>query len=267
MNRFSLEGRVAIVTGSGQGIGEAIALTFAEAGAQLVIVDINIATAEATADDVRALGKQALVIPADVRDRGQVDNMIIKTLEKFEHIDIMVNNAGFGYMTVPLVEMVEEDWDKGIILNLKSIFVCCKAVGRVMIRQKKGNIINMSSMAGLVPYPMAINYSAAKAGVINLTQTLAVELAPHNIRVNALAPGVIETPLTAELYKKRPDLKEQRLEHIPLGRLGKPQDIANAALFLASEASSYISGQTILVNGAMTTFVTPKIITELSKCN
>jgi len=265
LEKFSLEGKIAIVTGSGQGIGKAIALTFAEAGADLVIADINGDTAEATGRDIHDLGRESLVIPVDVRDAGQVDHMVIKTLEKFKRIDILVNNAGFGYMTVPLVEMAEEDWDKWVILNLKSTFLCCKAVGRVMIRQKKGNIINMSSMAALGPYPMGINYSAAKAGIKNLTETLAVELGPHNIRVNALAPGVIETPLTVSLYERRPELKEQRLKYIPLGRLGKPEDVASVALFLASDASRYISGQTIAINGAMATFVQPELITELSK--
>lgn len=265
LNQFSLEGRVAIVTGSGQGIGKAIALAFAKAGAKLVIADINPATAESTAKEVDALGGQSVMIPVDVRNREQVDNMVNKTLERFGVIDILVNNAGFGHMTVPLVEMTEEDWDKWIILNLKSTFLCCKAVGRIMIRQKKGNIINMSSMAGISPYPMATNYSAAKAGIKNLTETLAIELGPHNIRVNALAPGAIDTLLSTEVYKKRPELKEQRLRIIPLGRLGKPEDVANVALFLASDAASFVSGQTIVINGAMATFVTPELVEELSK--
>lgn len=265
LDQFSLKGKVAIVTGSGQGIGKAIALNFAKAGADLVVADINIDTAKATGNDIRALGKEALVIQVDVRDASQIDNMVAKTLEKFKRIDILVNNAGFGYMTVPLVKMAEEEWDKSVILNLKSTFLCCKAVGRVMMNQKKGNIINMASMAALGAYPMASNYAAAKAGIKNLTETLAVELGPHHIRVNALAPGVIETFLTAELYKKRPELKEQRLKNVPLRRLGKPEDVAHVALFLASDASDYVSGQTIAVNGAMPTFVTPELIAELSE--
>ena len=265
--QFSLESKVAIVTGSGQGIGKAIALNFAKAGADLVVADINIDTAKVTANDIRALGKEALVVQVDVRDASQIGNMVTKTLEKFKHIDILINNAGFGHMTVPVIEMSEEDWDKWIILNLKSTFLCCKAVGRIMISQKKGNIINMASMVALGAYPMGANYSAAKAGIKNLTETLAVELGPHNIRVNALAPGLIETPLSAGLYEKRPELKEQRLKNIPLRRTGKPEDVANVALFLASEASSYVSGQTIAINGAMATFVTRELITELSKSN
>ena len=265
LQQFSLNNKIAIVTGSGQGIGRVIARTFAEAGADLVVADINMETAEATVANIRSLGREVLAIQVDVRDKNQVDEMVTKTIEKFGCIDILVNNAGFGHMTVPLVEMNEEEWDKCVTLNLKSTFLCCKAVSRVMMRQKRGTIINMASMAALGAYPMGANYSAAKAAIKNLTETLSVELGPHNIRVNALAPGVIETQLTAELYKKRPELKEQRLKNVPLRRLGTPEDVANVALFLASDASNYISGETIAIKGAMATFVTPELIEELSK--
>ncbi len=262
---LSLTNKIAIVTGSGQGIGKAIAKIFAEAGADLVVADLNIETAEVTAADIRAIGRQAFAIRVDVTDGDQVEEMATKTLSRHGRIDVLVNNAGFGHLTVPVVAMSEEDWDRWVTLNLKSTFLCCKAVGRIMIRQKKGTIINMASMAALGPYPMGANYSAAKAGIKNLTETLAVELGPHNIRVNALAPGIIETDLTAGLYKERPELRVQRLSSIPLGRLGTPEDVANVALFLASDASSYISGETIAVKGAMATFVTPELIKELSK--
>jgi NAD(P)-dependent dehydrogenase (short-subunit alcohol dehydrogenase family) len=265
MKQFSLDNKIAVVTGSGQGIGRSIAITFAKAGADLVVVDINMETAEVTAGNIQSLGRNVIAIQVDVRDKNEVDVMITKTIEKFGCIDILVNNAGFGYMTVPIFEMLEEDWDECITLNLKSTFLCCKAVSKIMIKQKKGTIINMASMAALGGYPMGANYSAAKAAIKNLTETLAVELGPHNIRVNALAPGVIETQLTAELYRKRPELKEQRLKHIPLRRLGTPEDVANVALFLASDASSYISGETIPIKGGMATFVTPELIEELSK--
>jgi 3-oxoacyl-[acyl-carrier protein] reductase len=265
LQQFSLNNKIAIVTGGGQGIGRVIARTFAEAGADLVIADIRMDTAEATATDIRSLQRKAFTFQVDVRDKNQVDEMVTKTIEKFGCIDILVNNAGFGHMTVPLVEMSEEEWDKCVTLNLKSTFLCCKAVSRVMMRQKRGTIINMASMAALGAYPMGANYSAAKAAIKNLTETLSVELGPHNIRVNALAPGVIETQLTAELYKKRPELKEQRLKNVPLRRLGTPEDVANVALFLASDASNYISGETIAIKGAMATFVTPELIEELSK--
>lgn len=221
--QFSLENKIAIVTGSGQGIGRAIARTFAEAGADLVVADINMNTAEATVGYIESLGRQSLSIQVDVRDKNQVGEMVTETVEKFGSIDILVNNAGFGYMTVPLVEMLEKEWDNGIALNLKSTFLCCKAVGKVMIRQKRGTIINMASMAGLGAYPMGANYSASKAAIKNLTETLAVELGPYNIRVNALAPGVIETQLTAELYRKRPELKNTKIKEHPSGKVWNPR--------------------------------------------
>jgi len=262
--QFSLEGKIAIVTGGGQGIGKEIAVTFAQAGAHLVIADINRETAEETARQITSLGREALAVQVDVRDMSQIEDMINRTLEEFERLDIMVNNAGFGHLTVPLVEMAEQDWDNWITLNLKSTFLCCKAAGKIMIRQGTGNIINMSSMAALGAYPTGVNYSAAKAGIKNLTETLAVELGPYNIRVNALAPGIIETFLTKSLYQKHPHLKEQRLKNIPLGRTGTPEDVANTALFLACDASSYISGQTIAINGAMATFVQAELISDIA---
>jgi len=188
LQQFSLDNQTAIVTGGGRGIGSAIARTFAEAGADLVGADINMETAEATVANIRSLGRKSPAIQVDARDKNQVDEMVTKTIEKFGCIDILVNNAGFGYMTVPLVEMLEEEWDNWIALNLKSTFLCCKAVGRVMMRQKRGTIINMASMAALGGYPMGANYSAAKVGIKNLTETLAVELGPYNIRVNGLPP-------------------------------------------------------------------------------
>ena len=263
-NCLSLEGKVAIVTGSGQGIGKAIALTFAKAGADLAITDINPVTAEFTASAINDLGRRSLAVSADVCENSQVEKMVNETIQKFGGVDILVNNAGGGFPTVPLLEMAEEAWDKVVTLNLKSTFLCCRAVGRVMVKQRRGSVINMASMAGLGPLPLGTNYGAAKAGVKNLTETLAMELAPYRVRVNALAPGPIETPMTAELYQKDPELREQRLKNIPLKRLGKPEDIANLALFLASDASDYITGQTILVNGGLPTFVTPEILSDLS---
>jgi len=264
LSQFSLEGKVAIVTGGGQGIGKAIALIFAQAGADLVIADINSVTAKSTAEAVSDLGRKALAVPVDVCDNNQVENMLSKAIEKFKGVDILVNDAGGGYLTVPVLERREEDWDKIVRLNLKSAFLCCKVVGKAMVGQKRGNIINMASMAVFGPYPLGADYAAAKAGVKHLTETLAVELGPHNIRVNALAPGVTETPMTAELYQRQPELKERRLRNIPLKRLAKPEDIAKVALFLASDASGYVTGQTILINGGMATFVTAELISELS---
>lgn len=265
MNQFFIEGKVAIVTGAGQGIGKAIALTFAQAGAELVVVDIDSASANATAQEVYHMGREALALSADVCDTRQVDGVVRETLERFKRIDISVHNAGGGYPTKAILEMSEEEWDKSVALNLKSAFLCCRTVGKVMTKQKRGSIVNMSSMAGFGPYPLGANYAAAKAGVKNLTENLAVELGSYNVRVNALAPGPVETPTIAEYYKEHPDMKEQRLRAIPLRRIASPEDIANVALFLASDASAYVSGQTILINGALPTFVRPELIAELGR--
>jgi 3-oxoacyl-[acyl-carrier protein] reductase len=262
----SIKGKVTLITGSGKGIGKAMALAFAQAGADVVIADKDAVAGERTSGAIEAEGKtKPLMIRVDVCDSDQVDHLVDKTLATYGRIDILVNNAGGGYPTVPLLQMQETEWDRIVTLNLKSVFLCCKAVGQVMVRQRSGNIINMTSVVALGPFPMGANYSAAKAGVKNLTETLAVELAPFNIRVNALAPGPVETPLTREFYEKNPQMKEQRVKAIPLKRLGKPEDVADAALFLAGDASCYITGQTIVINGGFPTFVTPELISSLSK--
>ena len=265
MDQFSLKGKVAIVTGAGQGIGKTIALTFAEAGADLVVVDIDRISANSTAQKIIDMGRNAIALMVNVCDRKQVEGMVRRALRRFKQIDVSVHNAGGGYPTKHVLEMTEEDWDQSITLNLKSAFLCCNAIGKIMAKQKRGSIVNMSSMAGFGPYPLGAGYASAKAGVRSLTENLAVELGPYNIRVNALAPGPVETPTIAEYYMEHPEVKEQRLKAIPLKRIATTRDIANVALFLASDASAYVSGQTILINGALATFVTPELIKELGK--
>jgi NAD(P)-dependent dehydrogenase (short-subunit alcohol dehydrogenase family) len=265
MDEFFLKGKIAIVTGAGQGIGKTIAMTFCRAGAQVIAADVNSRSAESTAEQLRTEGGHAFGLSVDAADTAQVEGMIRDTLEKFGRIDVVVNNAGGGVPTKPMLEMTDEDFDGSIRLNLKSTFLCCRAVGRVMARQKAGSIINMSSMAAFGPYPLGAAYSAAKAGVRSLTENLAVELGPYGVRVNALAPGPVETPAVAEYYRQHPEVKAQRLSAIPLQRIATPEEIANVALFLASDASGSVSGQTILINGALPTFVTPEIISEFAK--
>ena len=256
LEKFALTDRIAIVTGAGQGIGEATALAVAEAGAHVVVADINVKTMQNVAKQIEKLGRKALAVPTDVTVTSQVENLVSKTIAEFGRIDILMNNAGGidPALTGKAVDMSEEAWDKVINLNLRATFLCCRAATPVMLKQGIGSIVNWSSMGGLMAYPIAAHYGAAKAGIINLTETLAAELAP-NIRVNAVAPGLIQTPLAIEINRRYPGIIEQRRKKILLRRLGQPEEVAYTALFLASDAASYITGQTIIVGGGLTTFV------------
>ena len=240
------------MTGSSRGIGKAIALGLAGAGAHIVVAARTTADVETSASEIRALGRKALALPTDVRDSEQVAKMVEKTMEEFGRIDILVNNAA-GFFKASSLEMSEGAWDALIRENLKSVFLCSKAVGKIMVEQKKGSIINISSMAGLRGYVSNAAYGAAKAGIISLTKTLAVEWAPYNVRVNSIAPGFVETPSTTTFWQQNPKHRQAVLQKVPLGRLGKPEDIVGAAVFLASEASAYVTGETIVVSGGLTT--------------
>ena len=252
---FALTNKVAIVTGSGRGIGKAIALGFADVGADLVVVARTAAEIEATAAEIQSRGRRALTVPTDIRSADQVGNMIERTMAEFGKIDILVNNAG-GTFSVPFLQMSEGAWEAVLRENLKSVFLCTKAVVDVMVRQQEGSIINISSLAGQVPYAKMAHYGAAKAGVINLTQTLAVELGPYHIRVNTILPGYIEVEWFSQMLEEHPEVRERRLQRVPLGRFGKPDEVVGAAIYLASEASSYVTGASILVSGGLT-FLTP----------
>jgi len=197
---FALTNKVAIVTGSGRGIGKAIALGFADVGADLVVVARTAAEIEATAAEIQSRGRRALTVPTDIRSADQVGNMIERTMAEFGKIDILVNNAG-GTFSVPFLQMSEGAWEAVLRENLKSVFLCTKAVVDVMVRQQEGSIINISSLAGQVPYAKMAHYGAAKAGVINLTQTLAVELGPYHIRVNTILPGYIEVEWFSQMLE------------------------------------------------------------------
>lgn len=247
---FDLTDQVAIVTGSGQGIGKAIALCFADFGANLVIAERVAEAKENTVAEIRAKGRKALAVDADVRESEQVANMVKQTLAEFGRIDILVNNVGGEYRSL-FLEYSEKGWDAIVRANLKTTFLCTQAVGRVMVEQKKGCIINIASIAGLTPVQLSSPYSASKAGVISLTMCLSVEWGKYNIRVNAIAPGYIMTPGVTEIYRTQPEISEKRLKDVPLGRLGQPEDVAKAALFLASDAADYISGITLIVDGAL----------------
>ncbi|MFC2005921.1 SDR family NAD(P)-dependent oxidoreductase [Chloroflexota bacterium] len=247
LSMFSLEGRVAIVTGGGMGIGKGIALGFAKAGADILVAELNVSAGETTAQEIGALGRQAMFLPVDVRETEQVENMVSRTMERFGKIDILCNNVGgTGGVRELAMQMSDELWDEVISRNLKSTFLCSRAVSKVMVKQKKGSIINIASGAGLQPYPLNAPYGAAKAGIINFTQTLAIELAPYHIRVNCIAPGITETPATAHWGSGQEQAKRLK---IPLGRIGKPEDMAAAAIYLASDASDFVTGVRIEVRG------------------
>jgi len=244
---LKLTGKVALVTGAAQGIGRAIGLLLARNGADIVVSDINLEKAEETAKEIRAIGPKAMALKVDVSNLSDVERMVEDILEKLAKIDILVNNAGITRDKL-ILRMTEEDWDAVLSVNLKGTFNCTKAVIRHMAKQRSGKIVNIASVVGEMGNAGQANYSASKAGVIGLTKTIAREYAQRGINVNAIAPGYIETPMTEALPEKA---KEELKRLIPMERLGKPEDVAEGALFLVSEESSYITGQVLNVNGGI----------------
>ncbi len=242
-----LEGKNAIVTGAGQGIGRAIALRLAENGANVVISDVVEATALKVVEEIQALGRKSTAVVCDVSKLDQCENLIAKSLETFPTIDILVNNAGITRDNL-LMRMKESDWDLVIAINLKGTFNCCKSVVRQMMKQRSGHIVNIASVVGLMGNAGQVNYSASKAGVIGITKTLAKEFGSRGINVNAIAPGFIQTAMTDALSA---EAKSELERYIPFQKLGTADDVANAALFLASPLSSYITGEVIRVDGGM----------------
>jgi NAD(P)-dependent dehydrogenase (short-subunit alcohol dehydrogenase family) len=242
-----LQDRIAVVTGAGSGNGRAIAIGMAREGAHVVIADVNQQGAEATAQDISALGRQTLVLKTDVSRVHEIEAMVQAVMERFGRIDILVNNAGV-IVRQPLLEITEATWDRILAINLKGVFFCTQAVARVMIRQGQGKIVNIASIAGVRAEPRRVHYNTSKAGVIMLTKSAAVELAPFHVNVNAIGPGLIETPMTRELIADMNQAKYWQ-ENIPWGRIGKPEDLVGAAIFLASDEAEYITGVTIFVDG------------------
>lgn len=243
-----LNGKVALVTGGSRGIGRAIALALAEAGADVAINYAgNETAARETADAVTALGRKAIIIKADVANATEVDAMVKQTIDELGGMDILVNNAGITRDNL-LMRMKEEEFDDVIATNLKGVFNCMKAVTRPMMKARSGRIINISSVVGVMGNPGQANYVAAKAGVIGMTKSVARELASRGITVNAVAPGFIDTDMTAVLGD---DAKQALLTQIPLARLGKPEDIAHVVKFIASDEASYMTGQVFHVDGGM----------------
>jgi 3-oxoacyl-[acyl-carrier protein] reductase len=244
----SLEGRVAVVTGGARGIGRAIVEKLAGLGANVVIADILVDLAEQSANEISQLtGRKIIAVSVNVTEGKSANELIDKTLREFGKVDILVNNAGITRDTL-ILRMDESDWDAVLNVNLKGVFNCSKAVVRPMMKQHYGRIVNISSVSGQAGQAGQTNYSASKAGVIGFTKALAREVASRQITVNAVAPGFIPTALTNELPD---DLKNSILSATPAGRMGKPEEVAAAVAFLASEEAAYINGQVLAVDGGM----------------
>jgi 3-oxoacyl-[acyl-carrier protein] reductase len=243
-----LSGKVALVTGAARGLGRAIAETLAGAGADIAAIDINTELLADTVASVRAMGRQAEPYACDVTDSTRVGETVDEVIKRFGKIDILVNNAGITRDGL-LVRMKDDQWDSVIAINLRGTFLFLRSVGKVMMKARGGRIINIASVSGLMGNPGQANYSASKAGVIGLTRTASRELAGRDITVNAVAPGFIETEMTAKLGE---EILTQVRKEIPLGRLGQPQDVADAVLYLASDAANFITGLILTVDGGLT---------------
>jgi 3-oxoacyl-[acyl-carrier protein] reductase len=243
---MNLTGKVALITGSGRGIGKAIAQKLAEAGATIIINDVS-DTAEATAQEITTAGKPSLFIKANVTSSAEVNTMMETIIAAYGKLDILVNNAGITRDQITL-RMTDEEWDSVMNVNLKSVFVCSRAALKYMMKQRYGRIINISSISGIVGNPGQVNYSSAKAGIIGLTRTIAKEMGSRQITVNAVCPGFIETEMTQKIPE---NIRASYSQRIPLGHFGSPRDVADAVAFLASDEARYITGQYLCVDGGM----------------
>jgi 3-oxoacyl-[acyl-carrier protein] reductase len=242
-----LEGKNVLITGAAQGIGKSIAVEMAKEGANIGVADININTAESAAQEINSFGVKSSAIQLNVSDQSSVTDAVQAFTKELGSLDVLVNNAGITRDTL-LMRMKEEDWDAVLNINLKGTFLCTKEAVKIMAKQRYGKIINISSVVAFIGNPGQANYSASKAGLIGLTRTTAREYAPRGIRVNAIAPGFIKTAMTDVL----PDnVKDEMMKAIPLGQFGTPEDVAQAAIFLSSPESDYLTGQVIHVNGGM----------------
>jgi len=253
LSQFSLEGKVALITGGSRGMGEATAYVFARAGADVAVTSRKLPDLEKVADEIRELGRKSLAVATHIGRMDQLQPLVDRVVAEFGKIDILVNNAGTNFF-MPAIDMTEDGWDAVINLDLKGLFFLSQAVARVMKEHGGGKIINISSVSGYKPQVPTGHYSIAKVGVIMATKVMAREWAEYNIRVNCIAPGAIETRLYDAIFTLLPEeeakvRKAEAAKRIPMGRVGEPREIADAVLFLASDASSYVTGQTFAVDG------------------
>jgi NAD(P)-dependent dehydrogenase (short-subunit alcohol dehydrogenase family) len=250
MIAISLKDKAALVTGARRGIGRAISVTLAEAGADVAICDLvtEDGALDSVKNEISRLGSKSLAVQADISKRSDVETMVRLTMEALGRIDILVNCAGVWIPGQTLIECSDENWDKVIDTNVKGTFLCCQAAGRIMAGQRNGSIINISSQVGVTPGTGIGAYSISKAAIIMLTRQLALELAGCNVRANAIAPGIVKTDFNVDFWKG-PEVEKRASGMVPLGRLAEPEDIAKTALFLASEHSSYMTGEVLCVSG------------------
>jgi len=251
MDMFDLSGKVAIVTGGNQGIGFGITRGLVSAGATVVIANRRAAEGQKAAETLNKEGLKAVAIPTDVSQKSSIAAMVQKVLGEYKKIDILVNNAAV-MIRKPLEDFEENEWDTIMNTNLRGLFLCCQLVGREMIKQKKGKIINISSVVSQITQPGRGVYAIAKAGVSHLTRALALEWSRYNINVNAIGPGLTMTPINQKYFEDNPAELKKMVSDIPIGREAYPKDYAGTAVFLASDASDYVTGQTLLVDGGMT---------------
>lgn len=248
LDRFRMDGEVAIVTGGGRGIGRTIALAFAEAGADVAILSRTKTDLDDVVREIEGMGRRGLAIVGDVRHREALERMVQETVDNLGHVDVLVNNAGHFQVWATADKVAEEEWDDVVKAHLKASFLASQLVAQYMLPQKKGSIINITSIAGVVGLPLTVSYTAAKWGMTGMTKCMALDWGPHNVRVNAIAPAFIRTPQNEDVYNN-PEVRKEVESKTPMMRFGEMEEVAAAALFLGSRASSYVTGETILVDG------------------
>lgn len=249
LSQFSLDGKLALITGASQGIGRATAIGLAKAGADVVVVSRKLPDLEKVAAEIRETGRKSFAVPVHVGHMDQLDNLVNQVTAKFGKVDILVNNAGISPVYTPCLDLEERAWDVIMNVNLKGLFFLSQKVAKVMKAHGKGVIINVASVGSFRPEPNSGAYAISKAAVVMATKVMAREWAVHNIRVNAIAPGMIKTRLVDAMWDSNPEGKEETLGQTLMGRIGQPKEIADAMIFLASDASSYATGQTLVIDG------------------